>query len=144
MSILLSATSIGYWRPFMFRAPLAVVAAAIMLAAPAAAADYKPFDRAQFEAAKAAGGAVLVDVAAWWCPVCHSQEATIKAAVADPKFAKLTIFTINYDKQKPEWQQLGVTKQATLIGFKGGRETGRVAFQTDKAQIAALLQSTVN
>ncbi len=128
----------------MFRIARALVAAAIVVAAPAAAAEFKPFDRAQFEAAKAAGGPVLVDVAAWWCPVCHSQESTIKAAVADPRFAKLTVFTINYDKQKPEWRQLGVTKQATLIGFRGGHEVGRVAFQTDKALIKALLASTVN
>ena len=106
----------------MFRTTLAALAAVIAVAAPASAAEYKPFDRAAFEAARAAGGPVLVDVAAWWCPVCHSQEGTIKAAVADPKFARLTIFTINYDKQKAEWQQFGVTKQATLIAFKGGHE----------------------
>jgi thioredoxin-like negative regulator of GroEL len=127
----------------MFRPLLTAITAAIVIAAPASAAVQRAFDRAAFDAAKAAGGPVLVDVAAWWCPVCHSQDGTIKAAIADPRYAKLTIFTISYDRQKPDWQALGVRKQGTLIAFTGGHEVGRIEFQTDKAAINALLQSTV-
>ena len=119
------------------------IASAIVSAAPAAAVEYAPFTRAAFEAAQATGQPILVDVAAWWCPVCASQEHTIKEAVSDPRYTHLTIFKINFDKQKAEWKSFGVTKQATLIAFKGRREIGRIAFQTDKTLITNLLQSTV-
>ena len=127
----------------MIRHVLAAFALASIAAASAQAAEFKPFDRAQFDAAQAAGKPVLVDVAAWWCPVCHSQEGTIKKTVADPAYNDLTIFKINYDKQKDEWKRFGVTKQATLIAFKSGREVGRLAFKTNKDEINALLASTV-
>lgn len=127
----------------MIRHALAALVASSFAATAAHTAEFKPFDRAQFNAAEAAGQPVLVDVAAWWCPVCHSQNRTIKAAVADPKYNALTIFELNFDKQKDEWKNFGVTRQATLIAFKGGHEVGRLAFRTDKDEIKTLLASTV-
>ena len=127
----------------MIRHALAAFALSAIAVTAAQAAEFKPFDRAQFNAAQASGKPVLVDVAAWWCPVCHSQDGTIKKAVADPKYNNLTIFKINYDKQKDEWKSFNVTKQATLIAFKGGHEVGRLAFKTNKDEINALLASTV-
>ncbi|MGI4876757.1 MAG: thioredoxin family protein [Janthinobacterium lividum] len=121
----------------------AAIASAITGAAPAVAVEYAPFTRAAFDAAQAAGQPIVVDIAASWCPVCASQEHTIKDAAGDPRYAHLTIFKINYDKQKAEWSKFGVTKQGTLIAFKGRREVDRVSFQTDKTLIANLLQSAV-
>lgn len=127
------------------RSPVTLCAAlfaAISLAAPAIAAEYKPFDRATFDAAQKQGRPTLVEVNAWWCPVCASQTGTIKATVADPAYANLLILRINFDKQKPEWQAFGVTKQSTLIVFKRGRELGRVSYITDKTKIRDLLALT--
>jgi thioredoxin 1 len=117
-------------------------AAATAIAAPSLAAEYKPFDRATFDAAQKAGRPTLVEVNAWWCPVCASQSSTIKATVSAPEYAKLLILRINFDKQKPEWQAFNVQKQSTLIAFKGGRELGRVSYITDKAKIRDLLALT--
>jgi thioredoxin 1 len=125
----------------MIRTALAI--AAIAIAAPALAAEEKPFTPAAFAAAQAAGRPVLVDVAAWWCPVCASQGRTIKAITAAPQYAKLLILRVNYDSQKDVWRGFGVTKQATLIAYRGRQEVGRLAYQTDKAQIGALLASAV-
>jgi thioredoxin 1 len=128
----------------MFRSiALAIIAATVVAAGPANAAQELPFERGAFEAAKTAGKPVLVDVKAWWCPVCASQGRTIKATVAAPQYRDLIIFSINYDKQKEEWKRLGVQKQSTLIGYRAGREVGRVSYTTDKAAITALLASTV-
>lgn len=121
----------------------ATIAATMLAAVPATAAEFRDFDRGAFTAAQAAGAPILIDVHAWWCPVCASQAGTIKAAVTGPEYAKLQVFKINYDKQKAEWKSFGVLKQGTLIAFKGGEEVGRLAFVTDKAKIAALLASTV-
>ena len=116
--------------------------AAVAIVQPALAAEFKPFDRATFDAAQKSGRPILVEVNAWWCPVCASQSKTIKGTVIAPAYDKLLVLRINYDKQKSEWQALGVQKQSTLIAFKGGRELGRVSYITDKAKIQALLATT--
>ncbi len=118
------------------------VTAVIATAQPALAAEFKPFDRATFDAAQKAGRPILVEVNAWWCPVCASQSKTIKDTVVAPVYANLLVLRINYDKQKSEWQAFQVQKQSTLITFKGGRELGRVSYITDKAKIQALLALT--
>lgn len=122
----------------------AIIAATIAFSTVSAqAAEVQDYTAAGFAAAQASGKPILVDVAAWWCPVCRSQNGTIKQIVAAPHYAKLVIFKINYDKQKAEWRKLGVTKQGTLIAYRGKQETSRLAFQTDKTQIAALIDSTI-
>lgn len=118
------------------------LSALVAVSQPAAAAEFKPFDRATFDAAQKAGRPILVEVNAWWCPVCASQSKTIKSTVIDPAYAKLLVLRINYDKQKSEWKAFAVQKQSTLITFKGGRELGRLAYVTDKAKIQTLLAAT--
>jgi thioredoxin 1 len=129
----------------VFSATLPIVIAVAALAAvatPASAAEIRDFDAAGFAAAQAAGRPILVDVRAWWCPVCASQNHTIKQAVTSPAYAKLLILEVNYDKQKAAWQVLGVHKQGTLIGYHGRQEVGRLEFRTDAAEINALLAKT--
>lgn len=125
----------------MFRYALA--AAAMMIAAPAFAAEERPFTQAEFAAAQAANRPVLIDIAAWWCPVCASQGRSIKTITASPQYNNLLILRVNYDSQKDVWKGFGATKQGTLIAYRGRKETGRLAFQTDRAQIGALLASAV-
>jgi thioredoxin-like negative regulator of GroEL len=115
----------------------------IASAAPANAALVRPFDRAAFVAAQAANLPILIEVSAWWCPVCASQGKTIEAAIADPAYARLQVFKINYDRQKAEWQSFGVNRQGSLITFRGKAPLGRLDFITDKDQIRALLAQTV-
>ena len=121
----------------------ALAAAAMIAVAPAYAAEARDFTQAEFSAAQAANRPVLVDVAAWWCPVCASQGRTIKAVTAAPQYKNLLILRVNYDKQKDVWRGLGASKQGTLIAYRGKQETGRSAFQTDKTQIANLIATTV-
>jgi thioredoxin-like negative regulator of GroEL len=110
---------------------------------PALAADTRKFDDATFAAAQAQGRPILIDVKAWWCPVCASQNRTIERETAATQYNNLLILNVNYDKQKDVMRRFNVTKQATLIGFNGSRQTGRLDFVTDRARIAALLTSTL-
>jgi thioredoxin 1 len=111
---------------------------------PAAAADFKDYEASAFAAAQSEGRPILLDVSAWWCPVCASQRATIKETVGAPAYAKLVIFHINYDRQEAVWKAFGVARQATLIAFKGKQEIGRLDYVTDKVQIRTLLTSVVS
>jgi len=128
---------------FVRFATIAAALVAAPLAVPAQAAENQPYSQAAFEAAQAAGRPILIDVHAWWCPVCGSQARTIRDTVTAPQYDKLLVLRINYDKQKADWQKLGVKKQATLIAYHGTRETGRIQYMTDKAKIKDLIASTL-
>lgn len=124
--------------------PIALMSvAALALAAPAAAAERQPYTAAALAAAQAKGRPILVEVKAWWCPVCASQGRTIKAATAAPQYDPLLILSIDYDRQKADWKALGATKQSTLIGYRGHKEVGRVIYTTDNAAITGLLAKTI-
>ncbi len=120
-----------------------MIAAAMVIAPDAAEAGTRVnFDQTAFAAAQTAGKPVLVEVSAWWCPVCASQSRTIEAALNAPQNRDLIVFRLNYDKQKAEWRAFGVHKQGTLIAFKGRNEIGRLEFVTDRTAIQNLMART--
>lgn len=122
-------------------APAAIVAS-VAATAPAQAAEFRDYDAAAFAKAQAEGRSIIIDIHAWWCPVCASQAATIKSTTAASYYKDLIIFRVDYDKQKDVWQSFGAHKQATLIGYHGKKEVGRIEFMTDKTKINALLAAT--
>jgi len=112
--------------------PLAVISA------PAHAGAIRPYSSALLARAQAAGLPVLVDVHADWCPTCRAQDPTIREIAGDPAYAKLVILKLDFDSQVAERRALGVSKQSTLIVYRGKAERGRVTGVTDRAQIRSL------
>ena len=129
----------------MLRLPHALFAAAALFASATAAdaAEVRPFERAAFVAAQTAGRPILVEVRAWWCPVCSSQGATIRDTITDPVYADLIVFRLNFDSQKRELPSFAVRKQGTLIAYRGTAQVGRLDFVTDKPRIRALIAQTL-
>lgn len=120
----------------------ALIAGALALAAPLApswANSAVPYSEDAFKAAQAAGGPILVEIHAWWCPVCKAQGPILDQLTAQPKFKDLKIFRVDFDGMKPVVQQFGAQMQSTLIVFKGSTEKGRSVGDTKEASIAALL-----
>ena len=111
-------------------------------AAAAATVQHVDFTSAAFAAAQKAEKPILIDVWASWCPTCKAQQPGIAAAQSNPANKGLVVMRINYDTQKGEMKPFNITRQSTLIAFKGGRETGRLIAATDPAKIAALVAST--
>lgn len=97
----------------------------------------RPFDAAEFEAAQRAGKPVLVSIHADWCPVCRVQEEVLGDLLARKEFAGLTVFQLDFDRQKAELKRFGARTQSTLIVFKGMKEVARSIAQTKKDVIAA-------
>jgi thiol-disulfide isomerase/thioredoxin len=102
-----------------------------------------PFNKTQFDAAKAAGKPIAVVFHADWCPTCRAQAPLLKALSQRPEFSPLTLYVANYDEETELKKSLGVTKQSTLIVFKQGREAGRSTGDTDEESLAALLRRAI-
>lgn len=109
--------------------------AVILAAAPAEAKPVQKFSIAALKAAQAKGEPVLVDAFAPWCPVCRAQAPTIDALATDPAYARLRILRLDYDAQTAEKKALGITKQSTLIVYRGSKEVGRSVGITSAEQI---------
>ena len=120
-----------------------ILAALAIVAAPAQASGFHSFQSAGFAALQKQQSPTIVFVHAAWCPICKSQEATIKKLLATPRFKNVSVLTIDFDSQKPVWTKFGANAQSTLIGFHGRRETARLAYETDPEKIEALLVSTL-
>lgn len=125
-------------------ARLALAALVCAVSTAAHAGPIRPFSAQALRALQAKGQPVLVDAHADWCPTCRAQDVTVNAIAADPKFARLTILKLDYDKQEAEKRALNVRHQSTLIAFAGARETSRFTGVTDPAQIRALAESALH
>jgi thioredoxin 1 len=120
--------------------------AALPLAAMASwadAAEKTSYIPEGFAAAQAAGGPILVEIFAPWCPTCRAQQPILERLEAEPEFAAFKVFRVDFDKQKDVVRSFGAKSQSTLIVFKGGQETGRSVGDTDAASIAKLLSSAL-
>ena len=55
----------------------------------------------------------------------------------------MTLYVVDYDKERALKQQLGVRTQSTLIVYRGNSETARSAGEVDAAKLRAALQSAL-
>lgn len=127
--------------PFKTFARAAAVAFAIAASTSAFAFESKPFDAVQFKAAQDAGKPVLVDVFASWCSTCKAQHKVLDTLKDKPDYAALTIFQVDFDKQTDAVKGFGVSKQSTLIAFKGATEKSRSTGETKPEAIEQILAS---
>jgi thioredoxin 1 len=130
-------------RRSMLTAAAALAVAGLSIASPALAASPKPFDAAAFAAAQKAGKPILIHIHATWCPTCKAQAPILDQFTNDAKFKDLAFFLVDFDSQKDLVQKFGARMQSTLVAFKGDRETGRSAGDTNRASIGALLNSAL-
>jgi thiol-disulfide isomerase/thioredoxin len=107
----------------------------LLAASPANAAQ--PFDAKAFQAAQAAGKAILIDVYAPWCPVCRRQQPVIESLRKEKP--ALVVFRVDFDSAKDVLRQFNAQRQGTLIMFKGTKEVGRLIYDADPGNIRALV-----
>lgn len=129
----------------MFRRTFFALAAAALAALPFADARAfsEPFEPAQFEAALAEGGPILVEIAASWCPVCRTQQAVLSDLFEAERFAGFVALAVDFDTQKDVVRALGAQMQSTLIVFADGVEVARGVGDTSPDAIAALLEAAL-
>jgi thiol-disulfide isomerase/thioredoxin len=103
-----------------------------------------PFNQAQFDAARSAGGAVAVVFHADWCPTCRAQAPVLKQLSETPALKSLTLYVANFDTEKALKRSLGVTQQSTIVVFKGGKEVARSTGDTQPDRLDALLKQAIS
>jgi thioredoxin 1 len=106
----------------------------------ALADQWKPFDQEAFAAAKNEGKTVILDVYADWCGTCKKQKPILEGLINQKEYKDFVAFKIDFDKSAELKKALKVTKQSTLIVFKGEKEVARSVGVTDKDDIAALFK----
>jgi thiol-disulfide isomerase/thioredoxin len=117
-------------------AGLALSAAASL----AFALDIQPYTAETLASKQKAGEAVSLHFHADWCPTCRAQEKVFNGWKGDAAVPG-TLLVVNFDKERELKRQLGVRSQSTVIVYKGGKETGRLAGETDPAPLRAVLGS---
>jgi thioredoxin 1 len=123
--------------------PVAAILVALSLltaATTAASAAINDYDADAVKKAQAAGKTVLLDFHADWCPVCRKQGPVIQGLLKEDRLKEIAAFKVNYDEEKALKKEMKVTRQSTLIVFKGAKEAARATGPTDKAAIRALLE----
>jgi thiol-disulfide isomerase/thioredoxin len=113
------------------------LAASLVLLGPAAAID--AYDKAKFDEALKSGAPLVVHVHADWCPVCRRQEPILKSLSTDSATSGARQFVVNFDKEKAFLTANNVPSQSVILVFKGGKETARLAGETDAAKIKSTI-----
>ena len=117
-----------------------ILAAAILFAATSAsfALDIKPYSAQELKAEQQAGRPVSLHFHASWCPTCRAQEKVFQQWKGDASVPG-TLLVVDYDTEKELRKQLGVRTQSTLISYRGTKEVGRLAGESDADKLRSVL-----
>jgi thiol:disulfide interchange protein len=121
----------------------AVAVAAAATAAPVRAQGERPFSAQAFAAAQQAGQPILIEIHADWCPTCKAQKPILSELTSQPKFSRMVVLRVDFDRQKDVVKQFGAQLQSTLIVYKGDTEVARSVGETKRDAIAALLNRAI-
>ncbi len=106
---------------------------------PAVALQATKFTPAALAEAQKSGKAILVEISAPWCPTCKAQKPILDRLLGSEKFKSFVTLEMDFDSQKDDLKAVKAQMQSTLIVYKGSKEVGRSAGDTNPATIEALL-----
>ena len=99
----------------------------------------QPFTRDAFAAAQAAGKSIIVHVLRPGARPAARRSRSSQKLEADPKFASVATFRVDFDSQKDALKTLKANRQSTIIVYKGQNEVGRSVGETNSKAIGDLL-----
>lgn len=114
-----------------------------LMIAGSAMADTLPYTQATFETLQHAGKPILIGIHADWCPTCRAQAPIIESLIKQKNYQGVTSFRVDFDNQKDVVRAFRVSRQSTLIVFKGGKEVGRSLGDTSPEGIESLLRKAL-
>lgn len=99
----------------------------------------EPYQPDRFDGLIRAGKPVLVHIHAPWCPTCRAQDKRLTELFSQPGYRAVTPLEVSFDHQKDAVRGFRASQQSTLIGYREGREVGRLVGETRADRIGALL-----
>jgi hypothetical protein len=75
--------------------------------------------------------------------MCKKQQPIVDRLSTDAKYAKVAVFRADFDKDRELVQRMKVSKQGTLIAFKGKSEKTRTVGDTDEAAIRKIFDAAL-
>ena len=124
----------------LFRTVAALVLAAATTVA--CAGEIKPYDQATVDKLAAEGKPVVIAVHASWCPTCKAQAPIQSELMKEPANKDVTMFVVDFDRDKALLKKYNVGMQSTMIGFKGKQEVSRSVGDTTHDGIETLIRKT--
>ncbi len=121
--------------------PLLLVSS--LLIAGAAFAEPAAFSQSSFNQLQIAGKSILVEVHAPWCPTCRAQAPVVDMLLKKKEYQSINILRVDFDSQKEALKAFNVSKQSTLIVYKGSKEMGRSTGDTSSASIEKLIKKSL-
>lgn len=106
-------------------------------------ADMASYSQATFDKLQQEGKPILVGVHADWCPTCRAQAPMIDSLLKQKDFQNVNALRVDFDQQKEIVRFFHVSRQSTLIVFKGGKEVGRSLGDTTRNGIENLLRKAL-
>jgi thioredoxin-like negative regulator of GroEL len=120
--------------------PLPSLLLAGLLSQPVLALAFgEPYMQARFDALNQGGKPVLVHIHAPWCPTCRAQDKRLGRLFQVPGNKAIAALEVSFDNQKDVVRAFRASGQSVLIGFKDGREVGRLVGETREDRIADFL-----
>ncbi len=102
-----------------------------------------PYTQVGFNQLQKEGKSILVEVHAPWCPTCRAQAPIVEGLLKKKEYQTVNVLRVDFDSQKDVLKVFNVSKQSTLIVFKGLKEMGRSTGDTSPASIEKLIQKSI-
>ncbi len=125
------------FRLFLFTTGMVLTSAIFSTSVFAAPSNYT---EVEFNQLQKEGKSILVVVHAPWCPTCRAQAPIINELLSENEFKEINALRVDFDSQKDILKKLNVSKQSTLILFKGGKEVARSTGDTSLWNVEKLLK----
>lgn len=101
------------------------------------------FTQSAFSQLQKEGKPILIEVHAPWCPTCRAQEPIVNMLLDKKEYRSINTLRVDFDNQKDALKAFNVSKQSTLIVYKGSKEMGRSTGDTSAASIEKLIQKAI-
>jgi thioredoxin 1 len=106
-------------------------------------AEPPAFTQSGFNQLQKEGKSILVEVHAPWCPTCRAQAPVVDMLLKKKEYQSINVLRVDFDSQKDALKAFNVSKQSTLIVYKGSKEMGRSTGDTSPASIEMLIQKAI-
>ena len=120
-----------------------ILLASNLIVAATAFAEPTAFTQSGFNQLQQEGKSILVEVHAPWCPTCRAQAPVIDMLLKKKEYQSINALRVDFDSQKEALKAFNVSKQSTLIVYKGSKEMGRSTGDTSPANIEKLIQKAI-